>query len=75
MIKIDKNIAPKYGERVPYVVVYGPPKVPLIKLVRSPADFINDPALKLNYFYYITKCIIPSLNRCFSLIKIDIFDW
>lgn len=66
---------PRRGERVPYLVVNGPPGVPLIRLVRSPHDFLSDPGLKINAIYYITKVIIPPLNRCLLLIGADAAQW
>lgn len=34
MLKEDRRSEPRVGERVPYVVVYGSPGLPLIQLVR-----------------------------------------
>ncbi|CAG9858268.1 unnamed protein product [Phyllotreta striolata] len=72
---IDKRKEPRSGERVPYVIVNGPPGLPLIRLVRCPRDLLEDPALKPNALYYITKVIIPPINRCFSLIGADANTW
>nr|CAI5846392.1 unnamed protein product [Callosobruchus analis] len=69
---IDRRSEPRSGERVPYVVINGPPGLPIIKLVRSPRDLLNDPSLRLNAQYYITKVIIPPLNRCLQLIGVDV---
>ncbi|KAK9875165.1 hypothetical protein WA026_005957 [Henosepilachna vigintioctopunctata] len=71
----DKRAEPRRGERVPYVIVNGPPGVPLIRLVRSPYELLNDPALRPNALYYITRVIIPPLNRCFNLIGADLNHW
>ncbi|XP_055679121.1 DNA polymerase zeta catalytic subunit [Lutzomyia longipalpis] len=71
----DPRMEPRKGERVPYVIVNGPPGLPLIKLVRSPRDLLADEGLKINAFYYIQKAIIPPLNRCFLLIGVDVNDW
>lgn len=57
------------------MVVNGPPGVPLIKLVRGPHEFLSDPGLKINSFYYITKVIVPPLNRCLLLIGADASLW
>lgn len=72
---MDKRNEPRPSERVPYVIVNGPPGVPLIKLVRSPYELLADPSLRPNALYYITKVIIPPLNRCFMLIGADINTW
>ncbi|XP_024086331.1 DNA polymerase zeta catalytic subunit isoform X2 [Cimex lectularius] len=71
----DRRAEPRVGERVGYVVIYGPPGVPIIRLVRSPHEFISNPSLQLNAEYYITKVILPPLQRCFTLIGADVFSW
>ncbi|KAM4693357.1 LOW QUALITY PROTEIN: DNA polymerase zeta catalytic subunit [Discoglossus pictus] len=75
MTSYDRRSEPRVGERVPYVIVYGSPGLPLIQLVRRPIDVLQDPNLRLNATYYITKQILPPLNRIFSLIGVDVFNW
>ncbi|XP_069880851.1 DNA polymerase zeta catalytic subunit isoform X2 [Dipodomys merriami] len=75
MLAYDRRSEPRVGERVPYVIIYGTPGVPLIQLVRRPAEVLQDPTLRLNATYYITKQILPPLARVFSLIGIDVFSW
>lgn len=75
MVTYDRRSEPRVGERVPYVIVYGTPGVPLIQLVRRPIDVLQDHNLRLNATYYITKQIMPPLNRIFSLIGVDVFSW
>ncbi|XP_075718396.1 DNA polymerase zeta catalytic subunit [Rhinoderma darwinii] len=75
MVAYDRRSEPRVGERVPYVIVYGTPGVPLIQLVRRPIDVLQDHNLRLNATYYITKQILPPLNRIFSLIGVDVFSW
>ncbi|XP_067841160.1 DNA polymerase zeta catalytic subunit isoform X2 [Heptranchias perlo] len=75
MLSYDRRSEPRVGERVPYVIVYGVPGVPLIQLVRRPIEVLQDPSLRLNATYYITKQILPPLNRIFSLIGVDVFSW
>ncbi|EDS38599.1 DNA polymerase zeta catalytic subunit [Culex quinquefasciatus] len=72
---VDPRREPRRGERVPYVIINGPPLVPLIRLVRSPDELLADPGLKINSNYYITKAIIPPLNRCLLLIGADVNQW
>nr|CAD7197558.1 unnamed protein product [Timema douglasi] len=74
-LQTDKRAEPRVRERVPYVVVNGPPGVPLIRLVRSPHELLENPSLRVNVTYYITRVIIPPLNRCFSLIGADVDKW
>ncbi|KAK7079688.1 DNA polymerase zeta catalytic subunit [Halocaridina rubra] len=71
----DCRKEPRVGERVPYVVIYGAPGLPLIQLVRSPDVVLADPALRVNATYYITRAIIPPLQRCFSLLGVDVMLW
>uniref|UniRef100_A0A665WJI5 DNA-directed DNA polymerase n=1 Tax=Echeneis naucrates TaxID=173247 RepID=A0A665WJI5_ECHNA len=74
MMAYDRRLEPRVGERVPYVVVYGMPGVPLIQLVRRPMEVLQDPGLRLNGTYYITKQILPPLARIFQLIGVDVFN-
>lgn len=66
---------PRRGERVPFIIVNGPPGMQLIRLVRSPHDILANEGHKINAMYYITKAIIPPLNRCLLLIGADVHDW
>lgn len=75
MLAYDRRSEPRVGERVPYVIIYGTPGLPLIQLIRRPAEVLQDPTLRLNATYYITKQILPPLARIFSLIGIDVFSW
>lgn len=72
---VDTRNEPRRGERVPYVIINGPPGLPLIKLVRCPRELLADPSLRPNALYYITKVIIPPINRCFTLIGVDLNTW
>ncbi|XP_050308969.1 uncharacterized protein LOC126745256 isoform X3 [Anthonomus grandis grandis] len=74
-LAIDRRNEPRRGERVPYIVVNGPPSLPLIKLVRSPRELLNDNSLRPNVLYYISKVIIPPINRCLNLIGVDLNNW
>lgn len=61
---------------MPYVVVYGSPGLPLIQLVRRPQELLSsDSGLRLNASYYITKQLIPPLERVFSLLGVDVRQW
>ncbi|CAN9507584.1 unnamed protein product [Ophioblennius macclurei] len=75
MMAYDRRLEPRVGERVPYVIVYGMPGVPLIQLVRRPMEVLQDASLRLNAIYYITKQILPPLARMFQLIGVDVFGW
>ncbi|KAM6954386.1 DNA polymerase zeta catalytic subunit [Aplochiton taeniatus] len=75
MMVHDRRLEPRVGERVPYVIVYGTPGVPLIQLVRRPLEVLQDAGLRLNATYYITKQILPPLSRLFQLIGVDVLRW
>ncbi|EEY64210.1 DNA polymerase zeta catalytic subunit, putative [Phytophthora infestans T30-4] len=52
----DPRAEPRYAERVPYVVVNGPPGARLMDLVVSPDEFFDKrKRYSINYHYYINK--------------------
>ncbi|TDG44390.1 hypothetical protein AWZ03_009193 [Drosophila navojoa] len=71
----DPRRVPRRGERVPFCIINGPPGVQLIRLVRHPHEILANEGYKINAIYYITKAIIPPLNRCLLLIGADVNDW
>ncbi|XP_012150991.1 DNA polymerase zeta catalytic subunit isoform X2 [Megachile rotundata] len=75
LMRKDPRAIPRTGERVRYVIVAGAPNQPLIQCVRTPMEVILDEGLSPNSIYYITKVIIPPLNRCFNLFGIDVNAW
>lgn len=75
LIRKDPRAVPRISERVRYIIVAGAPNQPLIHCVRTPMEVIIDPGLIPNSVYYITKVIIPPLNRCFNLFGIDLNVW
>ncbi|KZC10783.1 DNA polymerase zeta catalytic subunit, partial [Dufourea novaeangliae] len=75
LMRKDPRAIPRVGERVRYVIVAGAPNQPLIHCVRTPMEVISDEGLNTNSVYYITKVIIPPLNRCLNLIGIDVHTW
>ncbi len=72
---VDKRSEPRPSERVPYVIVYGSPGQSLIQLVRTPGDLLANPGLRLNGVYYVTKQILPALDRAFSLLGVNVRQW
>ncbi|MQM19565.1 hypothetical protein Taro_052570 [Colocasia esculenta] len=72
----DPRSEPRYGERVPYVVVHGEPGARLVDMVVDPLELleINSP-YRLNDIYYINKQIIPALQRAFGLLGVDLNQW
>ncbi|XP_039129242.1 DNA polymerase zeta catalytic subunit isoform X3 [Dioscorea cayenensis subsp. rotundata] len=75
-MRIDPRAVPHYGERIPYIVIHGEPGARLIDMVVHPSAVldINSP-YRLNDLYYITKQIIPALQRVFGLVNADLNQW
>jgi DNA polymerase zeta len=72
----DPRAEPRYAERIPYVVINGEPGSRLVDLVLSPHQLLRSAGtLRLNANYYITKQIVPSLERIFSLVGADVTAW
>ncbi|DBA81937.1 hypothetical protein WJX77_000726 [Trebouxia sp. C0004] len=72
----DPRAEPRFAERVPYVVVYGEPGARLVDMVVSPHALVESSSrLRLHSIYYITKQIIPALERIFSLVGADLRAW
>lgn len=74
-IEQDAMNEPQYRERVPYVVIRDPTKHRLKDRCISPEEFIENTNFKLDYEYYITKVLIPPLERIFNLMGCDIQQW
>ncbi|PYI07055.1 DNA polymerase zeta catalytic subunit [Aspergillus sclerotiicarbonarius CBS 121057] len=71
----DPRSEPQYGERVPYVVVTGAPGSRLIDRCVPPETLLHDPHLDLDADYYITKNLIPPLERIFNLVGANVRQW
>ena len=75
-LSTDPIAEPLRGDRVPYCIVYGVPKLPLYQLIRSPHELVKNPMLRINALYYIVKQVLPPLDRIFGLIdRTDVFKW
>jgi DNA polymerase zeta len=71
----DHRQEPQYGERVPYVVVSGAPGARLIDRCVAPEVLLNNSHLELDAEYYITKNLIPPLERIFNLVGANVRQW
>jgi DNA polymerase zeta len=71
----DPRLEPQYGERVPYVVVTGAPGARLIDRCVAPEVLLNNAHLELDAEYYITKNLIPPLERIFNLVGANVRHW
>lgn len=71
----DARAEPQYGERVPYVVITGAPGARLIDRCVAPEDLLNNPHWQLDAEYYISKNLIPPLERIFNLVGANVRQW
>ncbi|OCT48558.1 putative DNA polymerase zeta catalytic subunit [Cladophialophora carrionii] len=71
----DPRLEPQYGERVPYVVVTGYPGARLIDRCVAPEVLLGDAHMALDAEYYITKNLIPPLERIFNLVGASVRQW
>ncbi|CAL5085351.1 unnamed protein product [Urochloa decumbens] len=72
----DPRAEPRYAERVPYVVIHGEPGARLVDMVIDPYGLLEvGSSYRLNELYYITKQIIPALQRVFGLLGADLNKW
>ncbi|KAK1909345.1 hypothetical protein P3342_011424 [Pyrenophora teres f. teres] len=71
----DPRTEPQYGERVPYVVITGAPGARLIDRCVSPETLLKNDHLELDAEYYISKNLIPPLERIFNLVGANVRQW
>ncbi|KAJ5726189.1 C4-type zinc-finger of DNA polymerase delta [Penicillium malachiteum] len=71
----DPRLEPQSGERVPYVVITGAPGSRLVDRCVAPETLLHDAQLDLDAEYYITKNIIPPLERIFNLVGANVRQW
>ena len=74
-ILADPRAEPQYGERVPYVVIAGAPGARLIDRCVAPEKLLTDGSTELDAEYYITKNLIPPLDRIFKLVGANVRQW
>ena len=71
----DPRLEPQYGERVPYVVITGGPGARLIDRCVAPDTLLRDAQSELDAEYYISKNLIPPLERIFNLVGANVRQW
>ncbi|KAL9607513.1 MAG: hypothetical protein Q9167_007575 [Letrouitia subvulpina] len=71
----DARAEPQYGERVPYVVISGPPGSRLIDRCVAPDELLYNDYNELDSDYYISKNLIPPLERIFNLLGGNVRQW
>lgn len=75
MMEEDHRAVPQYKERVPYLVVKGPPNQLLRDRCLSPEEYIAKDSLELDSEYYINKTLVPPLERLFNILGINVSEW
>ena len=71
----DPRTEPQYGERVPYVVITGAPGARLIDRCVAPDILLQNDNNDLDAEYYISKNLIPPLERIFNLVGANVRQW
>ena len=71
----DPRTEPQYGERVPYIVIAGGPGARLWERCVEPERLIWDEQAELDAEYYISKNLIPPLERIFNLVGANVRGW
>ncbi|CCM07100.1 uncharacterized protein FIBRA_09427 [Fibroporia radiculosa] len=71
----DPMDEPQYGERVPYVIMRGDPDTRLVDRAVSPGELIDNSQKQLDAVYYISRVLIPPLERIFNLVGADVRSW
>ena len=71
----DPRAEPQYGERVPYVVITGAPGARLIDRCVAPEVLLHNDNNELDAEYYISKNLIPPLERIFNLVGANVRQW
>ena len=71
----DPRTEPQYGERVPYVVIAGAPGAKLWERCVEPERLVYDEHADLDAEYYISKNLIPPLERIFNLVGANVRQW
>ena len=72
----DPGLEPKFGERVPYLVVSGAPGSRVVDAVIHPSIVVNSQGTyRVNAKYYCDKILAPAMQRVFGLVEGDVFAW
>ncbi|TFY71796.1 hypothetical protein EVG20_g1209 [Dentipellis fragilis] len=72
---LDPNDEPQYGDRVPYVITRGEPNTRLVDRAVRPEELIGSRDKRLDSAYYISRVLIPPLERIFNLVGADVRAW
>lgn len=79
LVKSDPRKEPQYRERVPYVVIRDVTKERIKDRSRTPEEYVQSfetsLPMELDHEYYITRVLIPPLERIFNLMGVNIREW
>lgn len=79
LIKKDPRREPQYRERVPYVVIRDALKERVKDRSVTPEEYVDSfktlSPMELDYEYYISRVLIPPLERIFNLMGVNIKEW
>ncbi|KAJ7071022.1 hypothetical protein C8F01DRAFT_1206632 [Mycena amicta] len=70
-----ENAEAQYKERVRYVICQGPAQARLVDKAYAPSEVVNSRTLRLDAVYYISRVLVPPLDRILSLAGADIRKW
>ncbi|EJU02050.1 hypothetical protein DACRYDRAFT_107768 [Dacryopinax primogenitus] len=70
----DPQAEAQYGERVPYVIMRGEGRR-LVDRAISPEVLLRNRDQRIDPIYYITRQLIPPLERIFNLVGADVQAW
>ncbi|KAI0003668.1 hypothetical protein BJV74DRAFT_876040 [Russula compacta] len=70
----DPNNEAQYGDRIPYVIARGTQHERLVDRAVAPEELF-DGEKQLDGSYYISRVLIPPLERIFNLVGADIRGW
>lgn len=73
--KQDSRAEPQYKERLSYLVVKGKSGQILRERCVSVSEYFSNDHFALDAEYYITKTLIPPLDRLFNIVGISVSDW
>lgn len=71
----DENDEVQYGDRIPYVIISGDPQTRLVDKAVSPEELLQNEHMQLDASYYISRVLIPPLERIFNLVGADVRSW
>lgn len=78
-IQRDPRSEPQYKERVPYLVMRDATKERLRDRCVPPEQYMSsyntENPMELDFEYYITKVLIPPLERIFNLMGVNVKEW